>query len=735
MPDDARVPLPRPRALEAGLFLICVALPLAVVPPAALAFADAKPLVLTAGTLAIWVSGIPVDRRLAVPAATLGAVAVLAAVFGVDPLESLYGSSRPVGLVILVPALSLLVVGAVDPVRPAVPREGVARAHGARRRDDRGDRAPRARDPRPGRRRGPLHRRDVREPRRARGIPRHGVRCRVRGRGPAGPGERVDGPGRVPAPRVRVRGHRRAERVRPAGRGAARRRLVRPARSSAAVDRGGGDPRRPPRVHRHPGDGGRSARSVGLAVLDDDRRGAASRGGHGEPAGWHSSDRSSAGDRRTPGAPSCPPGPPRRSRRRRGHGATRTTCSSTSSSRWACSGSPRSRGSPSGSARGCGERRPDRGWAAAGRAHAARLLDVRAARPDADPVAVPPRGGRGRAVSVAGHSVPSGCGADPRRRSDLLAGRARAVRIAVGGALGRDDRGRRALARVVDPRGWGRTHFGSRWALEDARTLAPWRLTTVEALALELALDARAGDEAAAAQARALIADAVAGASRQPGDPRARRRRRGPARRRGRPRGRGSTATSSGSPATPSASPPTAPWARPTRSSLTSTASAYGGGRTTARDRPPRAPVAAPDGCRRRDLDRRAARDRAHGLVLVRRERGRRTCSARTSSATALAYAVDTFLLLLAVVWRPGRPQSLVAWVVPILLGVALLGGGDRARAGGPRPRRRPARLARGRRRHRDRRPRVPDCSAPVRGLEPAARRRLSLPEPGTRCA
>ena len=41
----------------------------------------------------------------------------------------------------------------------------------------------------------------------------------------------------------------------------------------------------------------------------------------------------------------------------------------------------------------------------------------------------------------------------------------------------------------------------------------------------------------------------------------------------------------------------------------------------------------------------------------------------------ALAYAVDTLLLLLAVVWRPGRPQALVAWVVPILLGVAVLGG------------------------------------------------------------
>ena len=41
----------------------------------------------------------------------------------------------------------------------------------------------------------------------------------------------------------------------------------------------------------------------------------------------------------------------------------------------------------------------------------------------------------------------------------------------------------------------------------------------------------------------------------------------------------------------------------------------------------------------------------------------------------ALAYAVDTFLLLLAVVWRPGRPQALERWALPIVLGVAILGG------------------------------------------------------------
>ena len=41
----------------------------------------------------------------------------------------------------------------------------------------------------------------------------------------------------------------------------------------------------------------------------------------------------------------------------------------------------------------------------------------------------------------------------------------------------------------------------------------------------------------------------------------------------------------------------------------------------------------------------------------------------------ALAYAVDTFLLLLAVVWRPGRPQALERWALPIVLAVATLGG------------------------------------------------------------
>ncbi|HYG73293.1 MAG TPA: hypothetical protein VEC15_13560, partial [Actinomycetota bacterium] len=101
--------LRRPWALEAGLFLVCVALPLVVVPPATLPFADAKPLFLTAGALLIWGSGIPTDQRLAVPAAALGGVSVIASILGVDPLESLYGTTRPVGLVMLVPALWIVV--------------------------------------------------------------------------------------------------------------------------------------------------------------------------------------------------------------------------------------------------------------------------------------------------------------------------------------------------------------------------------------------------------------------------------------------------------------------------------------------------------------------------------------------------------------------------------------------------------------------------------------------------
>src|SRR6185436_26921 len=44
---------------------------------------------------------------------------------------------------------------------------------------------------------------------------------------------------------------------------------------------------------------------------------------------------------------------------------------------------------------------------------------------------------------------------------------------------------------------WGHSHSESNWALRAATGMAPWRLTAHEALALSLAVDGRAGDEAA----------------------------------------------------------------------------------------------------------------------------------------------------------------------------------------------------------------------------------------------
>ncbi|HEY7344541.1 MAG TPA: hypothetical protein VH620_03195, partial [Gaiella sp.] len=55
---------------------------------------------------------------------------------------------------------------------------------------------------------------------------------------------------------------------------------------------------------------------------------------------------------------------------------------------------------------------------------------------------------------------------------------------------------------------WGRV-YGEAWALRTALRVQPWRLSSAERLALNLALDGRAGDEDAAAEARRVIAEAV----------------------------------------------------------------------------------------------------------------------------------------------------------------------------------------------------------------------------------
>ena len=114
----------RPQALEAGLFLLVVALPLALFPLSAAVFVDVKLLVLALGTLLIWISGLPVDRRLAPPALAFALALALGAVFGVDRATSLVGEIRPTGLVTLACAISLVVVA------PAIPDSLLGRARG-----------------------------------------------------------------------------------------------------------------------------------------------------------------------------------------------------------------------------------------------------------------------------------------------------------------------------------------------------------------------------------------------------------------------------------------------------------------------------------------------------------------------------------------------------------------------------------------------------------------------------
>jgi hypothetical protein len=114
----------RPRALEAGLFLLVVALPLVFFPQSRGAFLDVKLLLLAAGTLLVWVSGLPVDRRIAYPALAWGSTVVVAALVGVDPVESLIGTVRGTGLVML------LCAAALAPLAPSIPRELLDRARG-----------------------------------------------------------------------------------------------------------------------------------------------------------------------------------------------------------------------------------------------------------------------------------------------------------------------------------------------------------------------------------------------------------------------------------------------------------------------------------------------------------------------------------------------------------------------------------------------------------------------------
>jgi O-antigen ligase len=107
----------RPRALELGLFVLLVALPLAFTPFTIAPFADLKIVLLAAGTLAVWFGGLKLDRKLAWLAGIWVGVTAAAALAGVQPSASLLASTSGEGggLMLTVCAATLLIVGASLP--------------------------------------------------------------------------------------------------------------------------------------------------------------------------------------------------------------------------------------------------------------------------------------------------------------------------------------------------------------------------------------------------------------------------------------------------------------------------------------------------------------------------------------------------------------------------------------------------------------------------------------------
>jgi O-antigen ligase len=107
----------RPRVLELGVFLIVVALPIAFTTATTSPFADLKVVILALGTLFVWAGGLPIDRRLARVAGLWVAVTAIASFTGVDTLRSLTASTTGGGGGLLLTGCCayLLVAGASMP--------------------------------------------------------------------------------------------------------------------------------------------------------------------------------------------------------------------------------------------------------------------------------------------------------------------------------------------------------------------------------------------------------------------------------------------------------------------------------------------------------------------------------------------------------------------------------------------------------------------------------------------
>ncbi|MEW6059504.1 MAG: O-antigen ligase family protein [Actinomycetota bacterium] len=107
----------RPQLLDAGLFLIVVAVPLALFPLSRAPFADLKLLLLAVGAFLVWISGPFMSPRLAVPAAIWMGACIVATFAGVDPVVSVVGQFAHTGLLMLGICAVLVAVGPHLPER------------------------------------------------------------------------------------------------------------------------------------------------------------------------------------------------------------------------------------------------------------------------------------------------------------------------------------------------------------------------------------------------------------------------------------------------------------------------------------------------------------------------------------------------------------------------------------------------------------------------------------------
>jgi hypothetical protein len=122
----------RPQWADLGLFLLVVAAPLLVTPFSASPFGDPKLVAVMAASVALWVAGLPLDRRLAWAAGAWVAVTGVSALVGADPSRGLTAQTGGEGGGLMLTAICAVVllagVGLGDDLRDRARRWFVASA-------------------------------------------------------------------------------------------------------------------------------------------------------------------------------------------------------------------------------------------------------------------------------------------------------------------------------------------------------------------------------------------------------------------------------------------------------------------------------------------------------------------------------------------------------------------------------------------------------------------------------